>query len=90
MNGDSIAIAGIVFVAYAFIMITLAYMLADPLDMIVSAIGGADVPDANDALTTFIPMYRAAIKMALLLGMATPFVVFIMWVYNREPIQGFG
>jgi len=37
----------------------------------------------------YIPLYRVAVQMALLIGMATPFVVFIMWVFNREIVQEF-
>ena len=89
MNSDSIALAGIVFVVYVFVMLVLALFLADPIDNILSSIGAADVPDANEHLDNYIPMYRSAVRLALLLGMATPFVVFIMWVFNREPVQEF-
>jgi len=87
MGGDSIAMAGIAFVVYVFVMLVLALFLADPIDSILGAIGAADVPNANTELGLFVPMYRAAVKLALLLGMATPFVVFVMWVFNREPFQ---
>lgn len=87
MDGDSIAMAGMVFVVYVFVMLVLALFLADPIDNILEAIGAADVPDANAELDTYIPMYRSAVTLVLLLGMATPFVVFIMWIFNREPVQ---
>ena len=86
---DSIALAGIAFVVYVFVMITLAFALSEPIDAILEGIGLADVPDANEQLNLYIPLYRVAVQMALLIGMATPFVVFIMWVFNREIVQEF-
>lgn len=86
MNG-SITLAGVAMLVYLITMIMVVFTLADPIDAVVEQIGGIDAPDAQTELNTYIPLYRQAITLALVIGIATPFVVFIFWVFNRETIQ---
>jgi len=84
----SITRAGLVFIVYLFIMTILFYTLATPVNTILVGVMNIDVPSVSDELNLYIPYYIQAITMVFLLGIATPCVWFIFWIFSREPIQG--
>ena len=86
MNGiNSVAYAGMVFLLYLFIMVTLFLLLSGPVDTIMTAFDDGSVgTEYETEMNLYHDNYVLAIKIAFVLGITTPLTWLVMWVYSQE------
>ena len=81
----SIAFAGMTFLLYLFIMVSLFFLFSSPIETIMDSISaGAAGTDYETEMNMYHGNYVTAIKMAFALGIAAPITWFIMWVFSQE------
>lgn len=83
--GDSLLIATMVFITFAFLTITIFYTLSTPIDTIYEGFLDADLGEAEGPSEWLLPYYRLATSMVFAIGILTPVVWYIMWIFHREP-----
>jgi len=79
---DSITKAGVTFVFYLFLMLTVFYILGGPIDLIFD---GIIDNSAYDQVAQFGPNYKTAVRIAFAIGITTPVVWLVAKVFSREP-----
>jgi len=83
---NSIAYAGLVFITYLFLMVTIFFVLSGPVDTIMTAFSdGAVGTSYATQMNSYHAGFVLAIKIAFALGIAAPITWFIMWIFSREP-----
>jgi len=81
----SITQAGVLFLAFLFMVVVFYFVLSGPVDAIFDGFDDVDDPISGDEIDLFLPNIRTAMNIAFALMLATPITGFIMWVFSREP-----
>lgn len=68
-----------------FMIMVLYFVISTPLESMFGSFDDADSGDATDEMNTFLPNIRNAMNMAFAIAIVTPPVVFILWIFYREP-----
>ena len=82
---DSIAHAGLIFLIYLFVMVSLFFLLSGPVDAIMTAFSDSAVGTSFETeMNQFHGDFVLAIKIAFALGVAAPVTWLVMWVFSQE------
>ena len=82
---DSLIIASITFIVFLFTVIITWYMLSPFYNAIFDSFLAADLGEATDEAQRIIPYVRSCLEIARACVFATPFAVFVFWIFHREP-----
>jgi len=81
----SITIAGAVMAISTFIIIVLFFTISSPMEHMFNAFDDVDAGEATDEINEYLPNIETAFWMGMAIAIITPAVIFIFWVFKREP-----
>ena len=91
MDNDirSITQAGLFFLVFLFTSIILYALLSTPVETLLNGFQNLNVDtNVNAKLTEYVPLFRTAIKIVFVMGIAAPIAWFIFWIFTRETYSG--
>lgn len=81
----SIIMAGGTLLLATFIILILYFVISTPLSSMFDSIDDVDAGEATDEMNTVLPIIRTALDLAFAIAIITPSVIFVLWVFMREP-----
>lgn len=82
---ESFTMISVTFLALLFMMITMTYVLAEPIDDVYASLLASDMgDDVNSYRDNYIPYYRSATILVFALAVAMPFGYIVAKVFSRE------
>ena len=85
--GDSILVAGLTFVVYAGVMVMIYYLVSPVTYGIFNGFLEADLGLAEGPSNWILPYISNVLNIAFFVGIFSPAIWFIFWVFHREPSE---
>ena len=80
----SITMAGGILVLSTFMIIVLFFVIS-PMESMFASFDDADAAEATDEMNEFLPYIKTAFWMGMAIAIITPALIFIFWIFHREP-----
>jgi len=77
--------AGALMLIATFVILLLYFVVSTPLTSMFDSFDDADAGEATDEMNDYLPHIRTAINMAFAIAIITPSLIFIFWIFHREP-----
>jgi hypothetical protein len=77
--------AGVILAVFTFIVIITYFALSMPINAIYSGFENADFGNAEDEITSYMPIIRNVTTLFFAIFVSLPVTWFFFWVFHREP-----
>jgi len=77
--------AGATLLAMTFAILVFYFVISTPLATLFTTLDDADMAEATDEMSIYIPYIRNAMTLAFSIAIITPAMIFIFWIFHREP-----
>ncbi|NIQ89374.1 MAG: hypothetical protein GWN93_10035 [Deltaproteobacteria bacterium] len=81
----SIITGGATLIIATFLIIIVFFVLSNPVTSILDGFDDIDAGDATDDMNTYLPDIRTAFWLGMSIAIVTPAVIFVFWIFHREP-----
>ena len=82
---NSIIKVGATLAIATFLIIVLFFVISGPMTSMFDSFDDVDAGEASDEMNEFLPDIRGAFWMGIAIAIITPSVIFVLWIFHREP-----
>lgn len=81
----SVITAGATLIIATFLILLVFFVLSTPVTTILDGFDDADAGEATDEMNDYLPDIRTAFWLGISIAIVTPALIFVFWVFHREP-----
>jgi len=82
---SSVTMAGAVMLVATFAILVLYFIISTPMESMFNSFDDIDSGEATDEMDEYLPGIKNAFYMGFAIAIITPALIFIFWIYHREP-----
>jgi len=82
---SSVTIAGAIMLIATFAILVLYFVISTPMASMFDAFDDADAAEATNEMNLYLPFIKTAFYMGFAIAIITPALIFIFWIFHREP-----